>query len=29
VVLSDMLAPGHFMTQGFAAFAAPLTIVLP
>jgi len=29
VVLSDMLAPGHFMTQSFAHFNAPLTINLP
>jgi copper transport protein len=29
VQLSDMSAPGHFMTQSFAHFNAPLTINLP
>jgi len=29
VVLSDMSAPGHFMTQSFAHFDTPLTINLP
>jgi hypothetical protein len=29
VVLSDMSAPGHFMTQSFAHFDAPLAIKLP
>jgi hypothetical protein len=29
VELSDMMAPGHFMTQSFAHFDIPATIVLP
>jgi len=29
VELSDMSAPGHFMTQSFAQFDAPLTVDLP